>query len=347
VAGGVGRLGRMALYAATYNCAGAAPAAGLFKDMLRASPLAHVYVVSLQALPPAAHDAAAAAVCDAVGPEHALASRVSANGLLLLILAHNALCPFVSEVEHDVVALGGFAPEEDQDQRTKGAVAVAFKIAGRSVVVCNAHFKGKVDSANQRNANFHEIDARLRLPGGVFHNHEPVPKRFDFCFFMGDLNYRIADVAPKVLQQALASRNFAALHKFDQLRSNKSAFQGYAEAPLDFDPTFKLVRGKHQYDSSKPGMLPSWTDRILYTSREPGRVQNHAYDCLPNNGNSTHLPVWGLYALTLDQPGALVDKWAAAQAEAAAAAQARHGAAQALPKAATDGNGASQTCSLM
>jgi hypothetical protein len=114
------------------------------------------------------------------------------------------------------------------------------------------------------------------------------------------------------------------------------AFAGFWESLITFPPTFKYDVGTDRYDTAK-GRIPSWTDRILYTSRldpspapvsyrdtmrnvhlernnnyeetSPGstgslrfptdcdRVKTVVYKSLPQFLNSDHKPVVGLFSI--------------------------------------------------
>ena len=99
---------------------------------------------------------------------------------------------------------------------------------------------------------------------------------FDRIFWLGDLNYRIN--GSREIVENLIGRPFGAhglLLENDQLileRSRGSVFHRYAEAPLNFYPTYKFDKGTSTYDTSKKRRVPSWTDRILYRSADPNAI---------------------------------------------------------------------------
>jgi synaptojanin len=95
---------------------------------------------------------------------------------------------------------------------------------------------------------------------------------------MGDMNYRL-DCSRETAIKLTQERKFQELSNFDQLRSQLGnlLFGKFAEAPLNFPPTYKYDPGSNVYDtrykvtilnafqfSSEKARVPSWTDRILF-----------------------------------------------------------------------------------
>ena len=79
-----------------------------------------------------------------------------------------------------------------------------------------------------------------------------------------------APAAP--LREALAAGDWAALAARDQLDAaiaRGDAFVGFREAPKQFPPTYKLVRGTAEYKANR---RPAWCDRVLWKAKRPSDV---------------------------------------------------------------------------
>lgn len=104
----------------------------------------------------------------------------------------------------------------------------------------------------------------------------------DLLFFFGDLNYRInennrmLDDMYKIMQEDLEL-----LKVDDQLnieRKSGRVFQGFAEGPLTFLPTYKFIAGTDEYDRrpEKKMRVPAWCDRILWRIGKSKHVSSAA-----------------------------------------------------------------------
>ncbi|KAI9103181.1 Endonuclease/exonuclease/phosphatase [Phlyctochytrium arcticum] len=181
----------------------------------------------------------------------------------------------------------------------KGAVAIAFRFYGRSYSFVNAHLKAHEGSADQRNADWRKINETMAFSNFTTADCTETSERglagkFDYIFWMGDLNYRTFLGPKKVgLAKSLLAQDPPDLNVFlanDELRHAYEAglvFEGYSEGAITFRPTFKydvpgiptppptpapssLVQALSPgYDSSNKQRMPSYTDRILFRTRLP------------------------------------------------------------------------------
>lgn len=72
---------------------------------------------------------------------------------------------------------------------------------------------------------------------------------YSHIFWIGDLNYRLADNPPREL---FDTNSYADLLKCDQLfqeMQRKRVFVNYTEGPIDFRPTYKYDPGTDNWDS--------------------------------------------------------------------------------------------------
>eukprot|EP00752_Nemacystus_decipiens_P012707 g11259.t1 len=133
----------------------------------------------------------------------------------------------------------------------------------------------------------------------------------DIVFWLGDLNYRIAeDVPDEVVFEMLKSDNLEFLRGKDQLniaRASGAAFQEFQEGPLCFRPTYKYIPGTRDFDNrpEKKVRCPSWCDRVLYSVEQSGNsVKRLGLDRYWSSGPlvSDHMPVGALFRTSLACP---------------------------------------------
>lgn len=128
-----------------------------------------------------------------------------------------------------------------------------------------------------------------------------VLEAFDHVVFAGDLNYRIRGnrrIVDKLIQSGMQE----VLMANEQLLSTiaqKLAFDGFAEGPLNFLPTYKLQRGGDLYDPGPKRRIPAWTDRVLF---KPSGCQLLTYRSAPSLKSSDHRPVFSTLLMNVQLP---------------------------------------------
>jgi hypothetical protein len=97
--------------------------------------------------------------------------------------------------------------------------------------------------------------------------NKSVLDEFNYCFFMGDFNYRIEHSLDYIKSQ-LSNCEIDNLIEYDQmLREIKSGdlkFNGFNEGKISFPPTYKINPDTGEYIAKEGEKMPGWTDRILY-----------------------------------------------------------------------------------
>jgi len=94
----------------------------------------------------------------------------------------------------------------------------------------------------------------------------------ELVFWLGDLNYRIDDsITTEEVFGSLERRDLESLRALDQLNleiKKGTAFQGFCEGCLEFEPTYKYQPGTDNYDRrpDKKVRAPAWCDRVLWRS---------------------------------------------------------------------------------
>jgi hypothetical protein len=179
------------------------------------------------------------------------------------------------------------AAEEDQDR----AKTLCFVVA---------HLAAFQDNVDRRNADYKDICTRMVFPptsvpssrnretssqeGGLNSSSNlfyPTIFDCDTLFFFGDLNYRL-DIPIDQLKSLLGQKGYNQLLEHDQLKKAQThrllpeavlpghtssfltAFEGFNEAEISFQPTYKYDKGTDNFDSSEKERKPAWTDRILW-----------------------------------------------------------------------------------
>ncbi|OQS06626.1 hypothetical protein THRCLA_01335, partial [Thraustotheca clavata] len=124
-----------------------------------------------------------------------------------------------------------------------------------------------------------------------------ISEGFDRVFWCGDLNYRI-DGTRRMIDDLL-NRNFHnVLLANDQLSKERKAgrvFDHFEEGPLNFRPTYKFDKGCDVYDTSAKQRIPSWTDRILYSTLTPNAIRLLEYHSHMAIKTSDHRPVTAIF----------------------------------------------------
>ncbi len=126
-------------------------------------------------------------------------------------------------------------------------------------------------SANEGYVERRNRDSWRLLRSLSFNDGWSVLKPKNHCFFMGDLNYRVALYGDELKRQIDESK----------------VFIGFNEQDIHFDPTYKFNVGSSSYNSKR---IASWCDRILY-QKYNGNEKLIRYDKLPFL-SSDHQPVF-------------------------------------------------------
>ncbi|CAL1297551.1 unnamed protein product [Larinioides sclopetarius] len=243
-----------------------------------------------------------------LGTSHVLFTSTSLGVLHLCIFLRRDLIWFCSEPEEASVAT-----RPGTMVKTKGAVAVCFMCFGTSFLFVNSHLTAHEQKLKERLSDYEKIISSLDLPKSIpTKNHsrdKDMTSRFDCVFWCGDLNFRVMHDRPSVLsfveekvRSARPSCSF--LVKRDQLHKAMEegrAFHGFKESVIHFIPSYKFDVGTSTFNSSKL-RVPSYTDRILYRSREKSSVSCLHYNAVPNVLTSDHKPVYAVFKVTL-KPG--------------------------------------------
>ncbi|XP_070582202.1 phosphatidylinositol polyphosphate 5-phosphatase type IV-like [Ptychodera flava] len=246
-----------------------------------------------------------------LGPTHVLLHSNMFGVLHLAIYVRRELIWFCSPVEEATVAT-----RPGSMIKTKGAIGLSFNFFGSSFLFITSHFTSGDGQLQDRLEDFRKICQELQLPKVVpvmypyRAKQDDVTSKFDFVFWCGDMNFRLAEERDKV--DKLISKmhnedsvNFEQLLKHDQLtkcRDKGEIFKGFQEQNIKFFPTYKFDLNSDTYDSSSKSRIPSYTDRILYKSRKPNEIKSGHYNSCASIKISDHRPVYATFKVKI-RPG--------------------------------------------
>ncbi|KAH0839417.1 Endonuclease/exonuclease/phosphatase [Lanmaoa asiatica] len=192
----------------------------------------------------------------------------------------------------------------------KGGILARFVIDDSSLCFINCHLAAGQHHVRQRNADV----AAFLEETNVFPS-EPVEEfgyvgggdgsmvlDHEIVFLNGDMNYRI-DQRRDAVVAAIQANDLDTLLTHDQLHKemkHNRAFRlrPFCEGPLTFAPTYKYDRNSNAFDTSEKRRVPAWCDRVLWRSRDEGRVALMEYRRWEVNV-SDHRPVSAAFRVTV------------------------------------------------
>jgi len=103
----------------------------------------------------------------------------------------------------------------------------------------------------------------------------------DFCFFIGDLNYRLKTSFTDLNNSNVSEKAIAMLPSHDQLIEaiSEGHFPDYEEQRIDYLPTYKMSTSEEVY-VNKNDQAPSYCDRCLFKNNMPLQWSADFYRCL-------------------------------------------------------------------
>ncbi|XP_075690733.1 phosphatidylinositol polyphosphate 5-phosphatase type IV [Rhinoderma darwinii] len=245
---------------------------------------------------------------ETLGPHYVLLHSCAHGVLYLSVFIRRDLIWFCSEVEYATVTTRIVS-----QIKTKGALGVSFTFFGTSFLFITSHFTSGDGKVSERILDYKKIVEGLALPRNIPDTNPyrsspvDVTSRFDEVFWFGDFNFRLNKDRPgvnSILQRKL-ERDVSRLLQYDQLikeMSDGSIFKGFEEAAIQFLPTYKFDIGCDDYDTTSKQRTPSYTDRVVYRSRNKGDIRVLKYASCSLVKTSDHRPVFGFYEVRI-RPG--------------------------------------------
>ncbi|KAF4074428.1 hypothetical protein AMELA_G00239270 [Ameiurus melas] len=245
---------------------------------------------------------------ETLGPYYVMLYAAAHGVLYLTIFIRRDLIWFCSEVEHATVTTRIIS-----QIKTKGAVGIGFTFFGTSFLFITSHFTSGDSKVYERILDYNKIIEALALPRCLPDTNpyrsvaSDVTTRFDEVFWFGDFNFRLSQDRGRVedILNQLTTKNMDALLQHDQLckeMKDGSIFKGFQEAPIHFSPTYKFDIGCDVYDTTPKQRTPSYTDRILFRSRQVDDIKVVKYTSCSSIKTSDHRPVIGMFQVKL-RPG--------------------------------------------
>jgi phosphatidylinositol-3,4,5-trisphosphate 5-phosphatase 2 len=128
--------------------------------------------------------------------------------------------------------------------------------------------------------------------------------QFHHLFWFGDLNYRVDLTIEKIFKH-IEAKSYQSLLKHDQLEVEQKqgkAFFLFKEEEINFPPTYRHQRGTrgiYEYKKfKKTGLrinVPSYCDRVLWSSFPGTNISNSSYGCTDDIMTSDHSPVFATF----------------------------------------------------
>lgn len=215
------------------------------------------------------------------GARYRLAKLVRLVGMMLVLFVEESLSAHVQEVEAHWVGTGILGK-----MGNKGAVAVRLRLHASPICFVCCHLAAHQEECQRRNQDFSDVCARLAFPA-----HDRGLADHEQIFWLGDLNYRLADLEHDRVKSMVDQGLLDKLLEHDQLRQQQQqgkAFAGYTEGPITFRPTYKYAPGTQQWDNSEKQRAPAWCDRILWKGPH---VEQLRYSSHESYTLSDHKPV--------------------------------------------------------
>eukprot|EP00731_Ephydatia_muelleri_P036812 Em0329g3a len=220
------------IFTATWNMHEERELPASLDDMLlpTSHPLASdIYVIGTQESTPSRKEWEVL-IQQTLGPNYVMVSSSSLGVIYLIFFLRKDLLWFCSAVYTE-----SYATRIVSAIKTKGGVGLCFTLFGSSFLFVTSHLTAHQGKVPERNSDVQRIMTNLTFfegkDGTTF-----VPDRFNYVFWIGDLNYRI-DVAREETDQLTVQSNWTNLLLKDQLTREilqGHVFQGFSEQPISF-----------------------------------------------------------------------------------------------------------------
>ncbi|XP_072489046.1 phosphatidylinositol polyphosphate 5-phosphatase type IV isoform X2 [Notamacropus eugenii] len=245
---------------------------------------------------------------ETLGPHYVMLYSAAHGVLYMSVFIRRDLIWFCSEVEYSTVTTRIVS-----QIKTKGSLGVSFTFFGTSFLFITSHFTSGDGKVSDRLLDYSKTIQALTLPKNVPDTNPyrssslDVTSRFDEVFWFGDFNFRLNGgrmAVESILKQNL-EMNMSELLEHDQLikeMKKGSIFKGFREADIHFFPSYKFDVGKDSYDTTSKQRTPSYTDRVVYKSRQKDDIYPVKYSSCPDIKTSDHRPVYGLFRVKV-RPG--------------------------------------------
>lgn len=287
------------VYCATWNVNGQPPTVGLAEWLAADTEPPDIYAIGFQELDLSKEaflfndtpreEEWKAAVLNALHTkaQYRKVALVRLVGMMLLVLVQEQHAAYVRSVATETIGTGIMGK-----MGNKGGVCVRLDLHNTSMCFVNSHLAAHVEEYERRNQDFHDICSRA-----TFTRFQPPKsiKDHDQVYWLGDLNYRITDLDPKIVKEMVDKANYKPILEYDQLRQQhkiQAVFAGYQEGEIMFRPTYKYDPGSDEWDSSEKNRAPAWCDRVLWRGDTMKQIMYRSH---PELRISDHKPVSAVF----------------------------------------------------
>ncbi|KAF9281496.1 hypothetical protein BGZ68_006616 [Mortierella alpina] len=251
------------------------------------------------------------AIAESLGSGYQKVMSKQLVGLLIVMYAAADHTKYIREVTAHSAGVGIMGMLGN-----KGGVSIRIRYKDSYLCFVGSHLAADTSQIDRRNQDYQEICRRLTFPSTSSYDITKSPAGnaaiaaatkmvsifdCDHTIWAGDLNYRIG-LPEEQVKHHLKTHDYDALLKHDQLSSQRSllkAFSEFEEHAIAFPPTYKYDVGTNIWDSSEKRRVPSYTDRILWRSKDPEKdsVEPIYYKSHMDLLLSDHKPVSALFKL--------------------------------------------------
>jgi hypothetical protein len=224
---------------------------------------------------------------DYVQVASAALSLIPSSVIAIFTFVRKDVAMFVANIETCCVptGIGGVGGN-------KGATIVFLTYKHTSIALVNCHLAAGVTHVKSRNRNAMDVLSRAT----VGRRGLSLEVGCDYCFFFGDLNYRVETLF-ETAAAAVDGKKWQLLWPYDQLppeQQSGRALHGFVEGSLNFCPSYRWKTGVVEL-SNKNGQAASWCDRILLHQHEDFSSRCLSYTSVPSIITSDHRPVYALF----------------------------------------------------
>jgi hypothetical protein len=216
-------------------------------------------------------------------PSFVKMSRCKLGGVQQMIFVSSRLAVRAVVDKPVEVMRGGKIPKHNKALlKNKGAIITRLHVLDKSICFVTAHLNAGLSNAMEREKDFSAILTRVGSD-----------VRDDVVIFSGDLNsHSHCKLAKEEMLDRLQRRELGFqtyILNSDEIAMAGSSYQkNFAEAPVNFMPTYRVLKNGQGYD---PQRAPAFTDRVLFRTSPRAEMAVQEYISIRSVHGSDHIPV--------------------------------------------------------
>ena len=175
----------------------------------------------------------------------------------------------------------------------KGGLCYSFALRNNVFNIIGCHLQHNLEKQEKRNLMSRELVAEMKML--ELQNQIPgldADQVSDYCFYLGDLNYRLKTTFTDLNNSNVQESAIAMIPTHDQMIEaiKEGYYPLYKESDIDFQPTYKMSATENIYIDKKD-QAPSYCDRVIFKANRPGAHNVDFYRSKHNVFGSDHRPV--------------------------------------------------------